>query len=123
MITTHLVYQGGVYWIAPEYLTLPETDIIHPYVVIQDDLFNHSRIPTVVVCALTSNLKRGSLPGNIVLTAGEAGLPKPSVVEVSKLSTVEKIHLGDAIGRVSAGRVAEILAGIRFVQRAFFTSR
>src|SRR5918995_1804239 len=43
----------------------------HPHVVVQEDLFNHSRVPTVVVCALTSNLRRASWPGNVMLEACE----------------------------------------------------
>jgi mRNA interferase MazF len=113
------IHQGDIYW-AP--LADPDaagTGITHPHVVVQPDVLNHSRIQTVVVCALTSNLRRASLPGNVLLDAGEANLPRQSVVEVSKVSTVEKTRLGAYIGTLSAPRVAQILAGMRFVQRAF----
>jgi mRNA interferase MazF len=95
--------------------------IPHPSVVIQDNLFNHSRIDTVVVCALTSNLKRASdTPGNLLLDIGEANLPKQSVVEVSKVSSVEKARLGEYIGSLSEQRIRQILAGMRFLQLTFF---
>ena len=94
-----------------------DTGIPHPYVVIQDNLFNHSRINTVVICALTSNIRRVSnTPGNVLLDVGEADLPKQSVVEVSKISSVEKAQLGEYIGSLNEGRVAQILAGMRFLQ-------
>jgi mRNA interferase MazF len=48
-------------------------------VVIQNNVFNRSRINTVVVCALTSNLQRAAAPGNVLLEAGEADLPKQLV--------------------------------------------
>jgi mRNA interferase MazF len=89
-------------------------------VVVQDDLFNHSRVATVVVCALTSNLRRVSWPGNVLLEAGEAGLPRRSVVVVSQVSSVEKARLGEKIGSLSEARVEEILYGLRFQQRSFF---
>lgn len=96
------------------------SDYPYPHMVVQDDVFNHSRITTVVVCALTSNLRRGSWPGNVLLEAGEGGLPKRSVVVVSQVSSVEKAHLGERIGSLSETRVEEILAGLRFQQASFF---
>lgn len=48
-----------------------------------------------MVCALTSNIKRANTPGNVLLETGEANLPRQSVVEVSKVSTVDKIQLGE----------------------------
>lgn len=117
--------RGNIYWVTldagdrPE--TGPETAIPHPYVVVQDDVFNHSRIHTVVVCALTSNLRRASeTPGNVLLEPGEGGLPRQSVVEVSKVSSVEKVQLGEYIGALSQVRVEQILSGMRFLQASWF---
>jgi len=115
-----IINQGDVYWVQFDDEYMAGEGIRHPYVVVQDNLFNHSRIHTVVICALTSNIKRASMPGNVALKAGEANLPKPSVVEVSKLSSVEKAQLGDYIGSLNEARVNQILVGIRFLQRSFF---
>jgi mRNA interferase MazF len=115
-----VINQGDVYWLQLNNLEAEEVGIPHPYVVVQDNLFNHSRIHTTVVCALTSNIKRASLPGNVVLEAGEANLPKPSVVEVSKVSSVDKAQLGEYIGTLGEARINQILAGMRFVQRSYF---
>lgn len=112
-----LINQGDIYWLA---LESTGSTIPHPYVVIQDDALNHSRLETVVVCALTSNLKRASLPGNVLLEAGEGSLPKQSVVEVSKISSMAKSQLGSFIGTLSHERVEQIFAGMRFLQRSFF---
>jgi len=110
------IHQGDIYWVA---LAEPQglgPGISHPHVVVQEDVLNHSRIQTVVVCSLTTNRKRASLPGNILLEPGEANLPKRSVVEVSKLSTVDKDQLGKFIGSLTRSRIDQILAGVRFVQ-------
>jgi mRNA interferase MazF len=115
-----VINQGDIYWLKVENAGGLESDIPHPHVVIQDNVFNHSRIHTVVACALTSNLKRASLPGNILLDAGEANLPRQSVVESSKVSTVDKSHLGELIGSLTEERVQQILAGLRFLQLSFF---
>jgi mRNA interferase MazF len=83
-------------------------------------VFNHSRIATVVVCALTSNLHLAKEPGNVLLEPGEGNLPKQSVVVVSQLESVEKARLGERVGTLAAERVEQILAGLRFQQRSFF---
>lgn len=113
------IKQGEIYWVLEADPGETESAVPHPYVIVQATVLNNSRIPTVVACALTSNLKRVSLPGNVLLEAGEANLPKPSVVEVSKVSTVLKMQLGNYIGTVSEERVEQILAGMRFIQSAF----
>lgn len=115
-----VIHQGDVYWVQHSFPGALETGIAHPCVVVQEDVFNHSRIHTVIVCALTSNLKRLSLPGNVLLEPGEAHLPKQSVVEVSKVSSVEKTQLRVYIGSLSAPRIQQVLAGMRFLQTSFF---
>lgn len=114
------INRGDVFWIGPDGSLGSVPGISHPYVVVQEDEFNHSRIATVIVCATTSNLRRAEEPGNVLLDAGEANLPKRSVVVVSQILSVDKASLGERIGSLSAGRVEEILAGLRFQQRSFF---
>jgi mRNA interferase MazF len=116
-----IVNQGEIFWL--QLGDQAEPGIRHPCVVLQDDVFNHSRIDTVVVCALTSNLKRAALPGNVLLDVGEANLPRQSVVEVSKVSSVNKAQLGEYIGALSEQRVNQILAGMRFLQLWYFAGR
>lgn len=114
------ILRGDVWWISPADDPAAAPHHPHPHVVLQDDLFNRSRIPTVVVCALTSNLRRADEPGNVLLDAGEGGLPRRSVVVVSQLSAVEKSRLGGRVGALSEARVAQILAGLGMQQRSFF---
>jgi mRNA interferase MazF len=52
-----VIHQGDVYWINLGTPKGAEPGYRHPYVVIQNHVFNCSRISTVVVCTLTSNLK------------------------------------------------------------------
>jgi len=115
------IKQGDIYWLQPEALSGAAEGYPHPYVVIQDDVINRSRISTVVVCAMTSNKKRASEPGNVLLEAGEANLPRQSVIVVSQVDSVEKTQLGEYIGSLSQPRVEQILAGMRFQQSSFFT--
>ena len=116
------INQGDIFWVSVAESNGLKAEIIHPQVVIQDDVINHSRIQTVVVCGLTTNQKRASEHGNVLLEVGEANLPKPSIVVVSQVSTVDKSQLGEYIGTLSRDRVAQILAGMRFLQ-TFTNSR
>src|SRR5262249_51239254 len=85
---------------------------LHPYVILQNDIYNRSRLGTVVVCGLTSKLRRAEVPGNVLLDEGEANLPKRSVVNVSQIYTVDKDDLVEKIGTLSPERVLQILDGV-----------
>ncbi|MBI4674503.1 MAG: type II toxin-antitoxin system PemK/MazF family toxin [Chloroflexi bacterium] len=110
-----VIHQGDIYWIDVEAPSGSAPGYRHPHVVVQNNLFNHSAIKTVVTCALTSNLKRASAPGNILLDKKESKLPKDSVVNVSQIFTVDKSQLDEYVGTLSAKRVREILNGIKLV--------
>jgi len=86
-----------------------------PHVVIQNNLFNQSKIHTVVVCALTSNLKRARVPGNVLLSKGEANLKKQSVVNISQLVTIDKTDLIEKIGTLSPSRAKQVIEGIKLL--------
>ena len=110
-----VIRQGEIYWVELEEPIGSEPGYSHPHVVIQNNLFNQSRIKTVVLCALTSNLKRAEAPGNVLLQKGEANLPKQSVVNISQIFTVDKSQLREYIGILSAARMREILQGIQLL--------
>ncbi len=121
MSDTPTIHRGDIFWIAPDESRGPAPSYAHPHLVVQDDVFNHSRISTVVVCALTTNLAKATEPGNVLLEPDEGDLPKQSVVVVSQVSSVQKTRLGERIGVLSEARVDQVVAGLRFLQRAFFT--
>jgi mRNA interferase MazF len=110
-----VISQGDIFWVELDEPTGSGPGYIHPHVVIQNNVFNRSRINTVMVCALTSNLKRAAAPGNILLESGEANLPKQSVVVVSQSFTVDKNQLGEHIGTLSKKRIRQILDGIKLL--------
>jgi mRNA interferase MazF len=110
-----VIRQGDIYWIDLDEPGGSEPGYRHPHVVVQNNLFNHSRINTVLVCPLTSNLKRALSPGNVLLSKREANLPKPSVVNVSQIFTVDKSQLGDYIGTLTSERLRQVLDGIKLL--------
>ncbi|MCC6604010.1 MAG: type II toxin-antitoxin system PemK/MazF family toxin [Anaerolineae bacterium] len=110
-----VINQGDVFWFFVGIPSGSEPGFRRPHVVIQNNVFNHSQINTTVVCAITSNLHRAQVPGNVRLYQGEANLPKPSVVNVSQLFTVDKRLLTEKIGSLSKERIQQIVAGLQLL--------
>ena len=110
-----VVNQGDVFWIDFGEPSGSEPGYRHPHVVIQNNIFNQSRINTVVVCALTSKLNHAKAPGNVLLDKNEANLPKKSVVNISQIFTVNKSDLVEKIGSLTPNRFYQILAGIQLL--------
>lgn len=110
-----VISQGDIYWIEVEEPFGSEPGYRHPHVIVQNNIFNQSKIHTVVVCVLSSNLKRALAPGNVLLEPEECNLPKQSVVLVSQIFTVDKMQLGERIGSLSKKRIGQILDGIRLL--------
>jgi len=109
-----VIQQGEVYW-----LTFAGVGSVpagrRPAMIVQGDAFNRSAINTTIVAAITSNLRLADMPGNVRLRKGEAGLPRPSVVNASQLRTIDRARLIDRIGAVTDERLTEILRGVSLV--------
>jgi mRNA interferase MazF len=110
-----VIKHGEIYWMELGKPRGSEPGYRHPHIVIQNNVFNISKIKTVVVCVLTSNLKRAKAPGNVLLEKGEANLRKRSVVNISQIYTVNKNDLVEKIGQVSEKRLLQILDGIKLL--------
>jgi mRNA interferase MazF len=110
-----VIRQGDVFWIDFDEPSGSEPGWHHPHAVIQNNVFNKSRINTVVVCVITSNLKRAEAPGNVLLEKGEANLPRQSVVNISQIFTADKRDLAEKAGSLSRQRIRQILEGIRLI--------
>lgn len=107
------IHQGDLYW----YTSAENGQAApHPHVVVQADELNRSRIHSVVVCGLSTNLQKANQPGNVLLNEGEGYLPAASVVVVTQVSAVDESMLGEYIGALSHERAQQILAGMRFIQ-------
>jgi len=79
------------------------------------DEFNLSRINTVVVVVLTSNIKLVEAPGNVLLKSTQTGLLKDSVANVSQVLTVDKSFLTEKAGKVRKQELLKIESGLRLV--------
>ena len=107
-----MIRQGAIYWL---HFGAPESSAPagrRPAVVVQHDRFNQSAISTVVVAAVTRNLRLAGMPGNVRLRKGEGGLSRASVVNVSQLRTVDRGQLGEQIGVLGQDRIRDVLRGL-----------
>jgi len=112
------IEKGDIYWVELGIPKGSEPGYRHPHVIIQNNVFNASRINTVVVCALTSNLKRAEAPGNVLLQKGEGNLKKASVVNISHIITVNKSDLVEKIGSLSSATIEKIIEGVKLLVEA-----
>lgn len=88
---------------------------VRPALIVSSDRFNRSRIATVIVVAITSNLRWGDAPGNVRLESGAGGLSRPSVVNVSQTMVVDRRRLLEQVGTLDRTSMREVDAGLRLV--------
>ena len=105
--------RGEVWWANLERPFGSEPGYRRPVVIIQSDTFNQSRISTVIIAVITSNMKLADSPGNISLEARTADLTRESVVNVSQLITIDRRRLTERLGQLPPERIAAVDAGLR----------
>lgn len=110
-----VVSQGDVVWASLPVPAGSGPGLRRPVVVVQGDAFNASRLATVVVVPLTSNLRWASAPGNVPLPPRETGLPKESVANVSQVVSVDRAVLTERVGRLAKAELDLVLDGIDVV--------
>ena len=86
-----------------------------PGLVIQSDAVNDSKINTAIMLAITSTLKYGELPGNVILRKGEANMPKRCVINVSQIKSVDKNSIIEIIGSLSKEKMSAVEEGLRLI--------
>ncbi len=86
-----------------------------PVVIIQDNAFNLSKIHTVIVAAITTNLNLAEAPGNIFLEQKVSKLPKDGVINISQISTIDKSRLIEKVCVLPPYLILEINYGSRLI--------
>lgn len=92
--------RGQIWWVDFADPRGSEPGYRHPVLVLQRDEVNASRINTVVVCLLTSNIALAKAPGNTLVPRRGTGLARDSVANASQVATVNKSDLEELIGTV-----------------------
>lgn len=81
---------------------------IRPAIIIQNDIGNKYS-PTVIVCPISSEIKKKELPTHVYLENWRTyGLTKPSQVITEQIRTRDKAQLGDYIGCVDVDTMNKI---------------
>ena len=107
--------RGEIWWVdLPEPSRL-EPGFKRPLVILQSDIFNKSKINTVICAVITSNLRLAEAPGNVLLTSNPNLLPKDSVINVSQIITIDKSFLLEKVGKLNAKQMERLEKGIRLV--------
>lgn len=104
--------RGEVWWASLGEPVASEPGYRRPVLVVQGDAFNRSQIATVVVAAITTNLRLALAPGNVALTKRQSGLPQESVVNVSQLLTLDRSFLTEVAGHLPLNKMKEVAAGL-----------
>jgi mRNA interferase MazF len=109
------MYRGETWWANLPEPVRSEPGYNRPVLVIQDDTFNQSKIDTVIVVIITSNLNLAAAPGNVLLPRAASGLAKDSVINVSQILTLDKKFLVDRIGSLPDELQLEVDDGVRTI--------
>ncbi len=110
-----VIRKGAIYWVDFSPGKGSEPRGRRPGLVIQNNVLNDSKLNTVIMLAITSTLKFGNLPGNVILKKGEANMPKRCVINVTQIKSVDKCSLREAIGSLSKKRMDDVYDGLKLV--------
>jgi mRNA interferase MazF len=110
-----VVKRGEIWWASLPAPQGSSPGYRRPVVIIQSNDFNESRIQTVVIAAITPNLRLAAAPGNVTVSSRGTGLPAKSVVNVSQLLTVTKSLLTERLGRLDSRALQQVDDGLRLV--------
>lgn len=110
-----VVRRGELWWADLDEPSGSTPSYRRPVLVVQNDAFNVSRIRTVIVVVITSNLRLLDAPGNVLLPAHASGLPKDSVANVSQIITIDREMLSERVGSLDATTLVAIGRGMRLV--------
>ena len=110
-----VIRKGSIYWVDFSPGKGSEPIGRRPGLVIQNDILNDSKINTVIMLAITSTMKFGELPGNVIIGKGEANLPKKCVINTTQIKSVDKKSIKEKIGTLSKRRMDDVYDGLKLV--------
>jgi mRNA interferase MazF len=86
-----------------------------PVIIIQNDFFNNSKINTIIVVPLSTNLLLADVPGNIFIDKKTSRLTKDSVMLISQIGVIDKERLKEKVSRINRETIEKIENGIMFI--------
>jgi mRNA interferase MazF len=110
-----IIQRGEIWWASLDEPRGSEPGYDRPVVIVQADDFNRTNINTVLVAAITSNLRMEGMPGNVLLSKQSSGLAKSSVVNVTQLATINKSWLTKKVKQLPQDVMTNVDLGLRLV--------
>jgi len=107
--------RGEIWWASLPAPTGSGPGFRRPVLIVQSNAFNQSRIATVVIAVITSNLSLAEAPGNVRIGKTESGLSKVSVVNSSQVMTVDRQLLTERVRAVPSTTMRTVDEGLRLV--------
>jgi mRNA interferase MazF len=107
--------RGEIWWASLPKPTGSGPGFRRPVLIIQSDAFNNSRISTILVAVITSNLALAEAPGNVRVAKSESGLPRASVVNVSQIITLDRSLLTSRVKALQSKTMQRVDAGLQLV--------
>lgn len=107
--------RGEVWWASLPTPTGSGPGLRRPVLVVQANPFNESRLATAIVAVITSNLSRAEAPGNVRVARADSGLPRPSVVNVSQLFTIDRAVLTRRVRALPAPVMQSVDEGLKLI--------
>ena len=107
--------RGEVWWASLPAPAGSGPGMRRPVLVIQSNPFNQSRIASVIVAVITSNLALAEAPGNVHIGKSDSGLSKSSVVNVSQVLTIDRTFLTHRIRALPGPTMQRVEEGLRLV--------
>lgn len=107
--------KGEIWWTSLEDPKGSEPGFRRPTVIVSSNDFNASKINTLIVALITSNLKLSKAPGNFELSKKDSGLSRKSVVNVSQIMTLDKSFLTEKTGKLSNKQINILNDGLKLV--------
>ena len=107
--------RGELWWASLPAPARSGPGVRRPVLVVQSNPFNESRISTVIVVVVTSNLSLSEAPGNVRLARSDSGLPKASVANVSQVLTLDRSMLTSKIKALPGRSMSRVDEGVRLV--------
>jgi mRNA interferase MazF len=107
--------RGEIWWATLGEPTGSGPGLRRPVLILQSDPFNASRIATVVVAVVTSNLELAAAPGNVRLKRTDSGLARVSVVNVSQILTIDRNLLTARVRALPGAAMLAVERGLRLV--------
>lgn len=107
--------RGEVWWADLPEPVASEPGYRRPVIIVQANAVNRSRVATVLCVAITGNLSRAKIPGNVLLPSAESGLPRESVANVYQVITLDRGFLQGCIGSLPRRLVRRLEEGLQLV--------